>query len=104
MKTDEAPTFLYVYSAKWCGPCVAMKRAKTCEKLAEAKGLQFMYVDVESEDGEALSDEAKVTFLPTIALRREGKELARHEGAANFKTLEAWFEGVTKLPQKKKSL
>lgn len=97
MKTPPPPTFLYVYSAKWCAPCRAMKKAKTCESLAKEKGFQYVYVDVDTEDGEPLSDEARITMLPTITVRRDGKELARHEGSASLKDLRAWLEAVKSL-------
>ena len=97
---------LYVAKAAWCAPCAAMKRAKTCEKLAAEKGLAFYEIDVEDTEGEEWSDENKVTLLPTMLLFKDGKEVARHEGAASLKDLRAWFEVETseRMSAKKKSL
>ena len=84
---------LIKFSAKWCPPCQAMKKAKTVEKLAEKYGLALEVHDTDSTTGRPLSDDMKVEIVPTVLLMGpRGKELARHEGPASLVMLERQFK------------
>ncbi len=80
------------FTASWCGPCQAMKKARTLEKLAEKYGLELELHDVDTKKGDATADRFGVTAIPTMVLTgARGKELARIEGSASLAMLEKKF-------------
>jgi thiol-disulfide isomerase/thioredoxin len=82
---------LIKFTASWCGPCQAMKRAKTVERLAEKYALDLEVYDTDDKLGRALSDERDVDTIPTVLLvDGRGRELARSE-AASLTMLEKTF-------------
>ena len=84
---------LLKFTASWCAPCQAMKKAKTVEKLAEKYGLTLEVHDTDSKAGGALSDDLDVDSIPTVVLLGpRGKELARYEGGGSLAMLERAFK------------
>lgn len=69
---------LLKFSADWCGPCHAV--APQLEKVANDFNLEVEIIDIDDNPG--LAQEYGVSSVPTILLIEEGKELARHIGAA----------------------
>lgn len=100
---------LMKFGSKDCGPCKAMAKAKTLEKLAEKlPQIEIKLVDIQLEppenlDGldeqakhnEELAQDYEVTALPTLVFEDEdGDELARHESAVSYAELEKLAEEV----------
>ncbi len=97
------------FGSKTCGACVAMDRAKTLERLAEANpDLELVKLDIGDEEGDCprgstfddafkLSDAYEVESLPTIIFESlDGGELAREEGGLAYRQLEKLFESAKK--------
>ncbi len=77
--------------ASWCGPCHAMAPAFE----AAAKGLEPMMrlVKVSTEDAPGLASELAISSIPTLALFRDGREVARQAGAMTAPQIIAWAKG-----------
>lgn len=76
---------LLFFTAKWCGPCKAIK--PIVEKEAPEKGCELKYIDVDSDEGLDLTLKKHIRNLPTlIALDEQGSEIGRAVGTT------AWTE------------
>jgi len=76
--------------AEWCGPCkmMAPHYAQAARQLEPA--LRLLKVDTErSQD---LSAQYGIRSIPTIALFRGGREVARQAGAMDAGRLTAWVQ------------
>jgi thioredoxin 1 len=84
----ENITVLFDFSAKWCGPCRAMKPhlEKASDFLANTNlKLDFVVVDV--DEYEDFSIKYDVRCMPTLILLKRGKIVARKEGMTNADAL-----------------
>ena len=75
---------LKVYS-KTCGPC------KVLERNLKQSGIEYINIDVDSEEGEKISDKYEVTMVPTLLLLDDNENLIKKntgilnvEGIKNF--------------------
>lgn len=75
---------LKVYS-KTCGPC------KVLERNLKQSGIEYINIDVDSEEGEKISDKYEVTMVPTLLLLDDNDNLIKKntgilnvEGIKNF--------------------
>ena len=75
---------LKVYS-KTCGPC------KVLERNLKQSGIEYINIDVDSEEGEKISDKYEVTMVPTLLLLGDNDNLIKKntgilnvEGIKNF--------------------
>lgn len=75
---------LKVYS-KTCGPC------KVLERNLKQSGIEYINIDVDSEEGEKVSDKYEVTMVPTLLLLDDNDNLIKKntgilnvEGIKNF--------------------
>ena len=75
---------LKVYS-KTCGPC------KVLERNLKQSGIEYINIDVDSEEGEEISDKYEVTMVPTLLLLDDNDNLIKKntgilnvEGIKNF--------------------
>lgn len=74
--------------APWCGPCKMMAPA-----FAEAAGLLEPYVRLAKLDSEAeqvTASRFSIRSIPTLALFRHGKEIARQAGAMGVSDIVRW--------------
>ena len=72
------------FTAKWCGPCKAMK--PIIEKFMETNPGVINKIDVD-EDLDAIL-EYKISSIPTfVVFNAEGDEVNRHSGALNEASL-----------------
>ena len=74
--------------APWCGPCRSMAPAFA----AAAKQLEpeFRLAKVNTEDEQQLAARFGIRSIPTLALFRNGREVARQAGAMDASTLMRW--------------
>ena len=74
--------------APWCGPCRSMAPAFA----AAAKQLEpeFRLAKVNTEDEQQLAARFGIRSIPTLALFRSGREVARQAGAMDASTLMRW--------------
>lgn len=72
------------FSAEWCGPCKMLEPIlKRLEK--EHTGVTFVTVDIDKH--EKLSDDLKVSCVPTLFFVRKGQVMQRIEGLETYGTL-----------------
>ena len=74
--------------APWCGPCRAMAPA-----YAQAAGLLEPQVRVAKLDTEAnpgVASRFAIRSIPTLALFRDGREIARQAGAMGAEDIRRW--------------
>jgi thioredoxin 2 len=74
--------------APWCGPCRMM--APAFEEAARMLEPQVRLVKVNTEEAQGLAGRLGIRSIPTLALFRGGKEVARTSGAMDAGRLVAW--------------
>jgi thioredoxin 2 len=74
--------------APWCGPCRTMAPFYTqaAQKLEPA----FRVVKVNTEDAQDLAGRYAIRSIPTLALFKKGREVARQPGAMDAAGIVAW--------------
>ena len=78
--------------AEWCGPCkmMAPHYAQAAQRLEPAVRL----LKVDTERSQDLAARYAIRSIPTIALFRGGREVARQAGAMDAGRLAAWVESA----------
>ena len=74
--------------APWCGPCRVM--APEFERAAGRLEPQLRLVKINIDENPAVAERFAVRSIPTLALARHGRELARTAGAMSAAQLEDW--------------
>jgi thioredoxin 2 len=75
--------------APWCGPCRAM--APELEKAAGRLSGRALIVKVNTEATPELGERFRIRSIPTLAVFREGREVARSSGARPAADIEAFI-------------
>jgi len=74
--------------APWCGPCRSM--APAYEKAAQQLEPGIRVVKLNTEEAQELAARHNIRSIPTLALFRQGKEVARQAGAVDTAQILAW--------------
>jgi thioredoxin 2 len=74
--------------APWCGPCRLM--APAFEEAARVLEPRVRLVKVDTEEAQGLATRLGVRSIPTLALFKGGREIARAAGAMDTGRLVAW--------------
>jgi len=74
--------------APWCGPCRSM--APHFEKAASDLEPEFRLAKLNTEDEQALAARFNIRSIPTIAIFRHRREVARQSGAMDSASLARW--------------
>lgn len=77
------------YWAAWCAPCRAM--APQFEAAARELQTRVLFAKVNTEEAQAVAARAGIRSIPTLALFRDGKEMARTSGAMDARALIEWI-------------
>ena len=79
--------------APWCAPCRTMAPA-----FAQAAAMlepHFRLAKVNTEEAQALAARFGIRSIPTLAIFRQGRELARQSGAMDVANLMLWIRNNT---------
>ena len=76
--------------APWCGPCKMM--APQFEQAAARLEPRFRLAKVDTEAEQALGARFGIRSIPTLALFRGGREVARQPGAMGAADIERWVQ------------
>ncbi|MGB0866143.1 MAG: thioredoxin TrxC [Granulosicoccaceae bacterium] len=74
--------------APWCGPCKMM--APTFEQVAAEMEPNVRLLKVDTEQNPTLAARFGIRSIPTLAVFKGGKEVARQAGAMDAQTLKRW--------------
>lgn len=77
------------YWAAWCAPCRAM--APQFEAAARELQASVLFAKVNTEEAQAVAARAGIRAIPTLALFRNGQEVARTSGAMDARSLVQWI-------------
>jgi rhodanese-related sulfurtransferase len=86
---DQDVPVLVDFTAKWCGPCRALK--PRIERLASKTGddLKIIYIDIDKN--RALSNELKIRMIPLLHLYKRGKLKRVRNQAISYRALEKFI-------------
>jgi len=76
--------------APWCGPCRTM--APFYEQAAARLEPAYRVVKVNTEVEQQLAGQLAIRSIPTLALFRGGREIARQPGAMDAGNIVAWVQ------------
>ncbi|HUW35870.1 MAG TPA: thioredoxin TrxC [Rhodocyclaceae bacterium] len=76
--------------APWCGPCRSM--APAFEQAARSLEPQYRLAKVNTENEPQLASRFGIRSIPTLALFRNGREVARQAGAMDQASLIRWIK------------
>ena len=76
--------------APWCGPCRAM--APTFTRAAGELEPAARLAKVDTESQQQLAARFNIRSIPTLAIFRNGREIARQSGALDAATLKRWVQ------------
>ncbi len=74
--------------APWCGPCRMM--APAFAQAAADLGFKARFLKVNTEEQQALAGRYGIRSIPTLAVFRSGREIARTSGAMDANRLKSW--------------
>ena len=74
--------------AAWCGPCRAM--APAYEQAARELEPAMRVVKLDTEQAQDIAARYVIRSIPTLALFRNGREVARQPGAMDMQGIVAW--------------
>jgi len=74
--------------APWCGPCKMM--APVFAQAASQLEPRYRVAKLNTESEQGLAAQFNIRSIPTLALFKQGKEVARMAGAMDLQNLLAW--------------
>ena len=81
--------------APWCGPCRQM--APFYGQAAQQLEPAFRVVKLNTEDAQELAGRYNIRSIPTLALFKGGREVARQPGAMDAGSIMAWARDKQRL-------
>jgi len=76
--------------AAWCGPCKVM--APAFAGAAERLEPRVRFAKLNTEQEQAIAQQFGIMSIPTLALFRGGREIARQSGALDINRLMSWVQ------------
>lgn len=87
---SEIP-LLVDFWAPWCAPCRMM--APAFEKAAQQLEPKFRLIKINTEESQNLGARFNIRSIPTLALFKGGREVARQAGAMDTANIVKWVLG-----------
>ncbi|MCB2089431.1 MAG: thiol reductase thioredoxin, partial [Sphingomonadaceae bacterium] len=78
--------------APWCGPCRSMAPAYAAAAQAMAGAAIFVKLDTDAQQQAGAAH--AIRSIPTLALFRNGREVARQAGAMPQSAIMNWINGL----------
>ena len=88
---SEVPVLVDFY-ADWCGPCKTM--APVVDELAARHQGKALVAKVNTDRAQRTAQELAIRGIPTVIVFKQGREMARHTGAAPAHVLESLLAKV----------
>ena len=79
--------------APWCGPCKMM--APAFEQAGKKLEPYYRLAKLNTEDEQSIASQFRIQSIPTIAIFKNGKEIARQAGAMNTSDIINWVKANT---------
>jgi thioredoxin 2 len=89
INTSDVPIVVDFW-APWCGPCQTM--APAFAQAAEQLEPTYRLAKVDTEAEQALGAQYGIRSIPTIAIFKNGKEIARQAGAMGAEDIKRWVQ------------
>ena len=86
---NEIPVLVDFWSPS-CGPCRMM--APAYEKIAQRLEPGLRVAKLNTEEAPQIVAQYDIQYIPTLALFKDGKEVARRSGAIDAVYIEAWVK------------
>ena len=86
---NDIPVLVDFWSPS-CGPCRMM--APAYEKIAQRMEPELRVAKLNTEEAQQIVAQYDIQYIPTLALFKGGKEVARRFGAIDAVYLEAWVK------------
>ena len=94
LAASELPV-LVDFWAPWCAPCRSF--APVIAAAAAELSPSLIVAKLNTEDSPALAARLQIRSIPTVAVFREGREIARQSGALPLPALKRWLAEVGAL-------
>lgn len=91
ISNNDIPT-LVDFWAPWCGPCRMMAPAFSKAATTLEPGMRLVKVNTEEE--QSLAARYQIRSIPTLALFKNGKEIARQSGAMSEQDIIRWAKST----------
>ncbi len=76
--------------APWCGPCKMM--APAFQQAAAQLEPRYRLAKLNTEDEQAIAMQYRIQSIPTLAIFRNGREIARQPGAMSTGDIVRWVQ------------